>query len=91
MDSVRFKPCDWLQVSKRMSMKIPHKFQVRSTGSCATVWTGPLKVFGRPSVSRSFSVEDVQMLEQHRPKARSSFSNLYTELAFSRHYLESFR
>jgi hypothetical protein len=49
-----------------------------------------LKASGRPSVSRNFSVEDVQTLEQHRPDARSSFSNFYTELDFSRHYLRSF-
>jgi hypothetical protein len=41
---------------------------------------GPLKVSGRPTVPRSFSVEDVRMLDQHRPDARSSFSNFYTEL-----------
>jgi hypothetical protein len=40
-------------------------------------------------VSRSFSVEDVRTSEQHRPDARSSFSNFYTKLDFSRHYLES--
>jgi hypothetical protein len=51
----------------------------------------PLKVSGRPAVSRSFSVEDVRTSEQHRPDARSSFSNFYTELDFSsRHYLGSF-
>jgi hypothetical protein len=42
-------------------------------------------------VSRSFSVEDLQTLEQHRPDARSSFSKFYNELDFkSRHYLGSF-
>jgi hypothetical protein len=52
---------------------------------------GPLKVSGRPAVSRSFSVEDVRTSEQHRPDARSSFSNFYTELDFSsRHCLGSF-
>jgi hypothetical protein len=46
---------------------------------------------GHPAVSRSFSVEDVQMSEQHRPDSRSSFSNFYTELDFSnRHCLGSF-
>jgi hypothetical protein len=40
-------------------------------------------------VSRSFSVEDVQTPEQHLPDARSSFSNFYTELDFSRHCLRS--
>jgi hypothetical protein len=51
---------------------------------------GPLKAFGRPSVSKSFSVEDVRTSEQHCPDARSSFSNFYTELDFSRYYLGSF-
>jgi hypothetical protein len=51
----------------------------------------PLKTSGCPAVSRSFSVEDVRMSEQHRPDARSSFSNFYTELDFSsRHYLGIF-
>jgi hypothetical protein len=51
----------------------------------------PLKVSRHPAVSRSFSVEDVQTSEQHRPDARSSFSNFYTELDFSsRHCLGSF-
>jgi hypothetical protein len=43
---------------------------------------GPLKVSGRPAVSRSFNVEDVRTSEQHRRDARSSFSNFYTELDF---------
>jgi hypothetical protein len=48
------------------------------------------KASGRPAMSRSFSVEDVRTSKQHRPDARSSFSNFYTELDFSWHYLESF-
>jgi hypothetical protein len=45
----------------------------------------------RPTVSRSFSVEDVRTEGQHRPDARSSFSKFYTELDFrNRLYLESF-
>jgi len=52
---------------------------------------GPLKASGRPAVSRSFSVEDVQASEQQSPNSRSSFSNFYTELDFSsRHCLGSF-
>jgi hypothetical protein len=51
---------------------------------------GPLMASGRPSVSRSFKVEDVWTLEQHRSDARSSFANFYTKLDFSRHYLGSF-
>jgi hypothetical protein len=50
---------------------------------------GPLKVSGRPAMSRSFSVEDFQTSEQHLLDARSSFSNFYTELDFSRHCLGS--
>jgi hypothetical protein len=50
-----------------------------------------LKGSRRPAVSRSFRVEDVRTSEQHRPEARSSFSNFYTELDFSsRHCLGSF-
>jgi hypothetical protein len=46
---------------------------------------------GCPAVFRSFSVEDVRTLEQHRPDERSSFSNFYMELDFSsRHCLGSF-
>jgi len=49
----------------------------------------PLKASGCLAVSRSFSVEDVRTLDQHRPDARSSFPNFYTELDFSRHCLGS--
>jgi len=44
---------------------------------------GPLKAFGLPAVSRSFSDADVQTSGQHLPDSRSSFSNFYTELDFS--------
>jgi hypothetical protein len=50
----------------------------------------PLKASGRPIVFRSLSVEDVQMIGQHRPDARSSFSNFYMELDFSRHLFGKF-
>jgi hypothetical protein len=51
----------------------------------------PLKASGRPTVFRSFNVEDVRTLEQHRSDAKSSFSKYYMELDFrSRHYLGSF-
>lgn len=50
---------------------------------------GPLKASWRPSVSRSFSIEDVQMSEQHRLDARSSFFNFSIKLDFSRHCLGS--
>jgi hypothetical protein len=36
-----------------------------------------------PAVSRSFRVEDTRTSEQHRPDARSSFSNFFMELDFS--------
>jgi hypothetical protein len=45
---------------------------------------GPLKASERPVVSRSFSVEDVRTSELHHLDARSSLSNFYTELDFSR-------
>jgi len=51
---------------------------------------GPLKASGRPAVSRSFNVEDVRTSGQHRPDARSSFSNFYTEFDFSRHLFGKF-
>jgi len=51
---------------------------------------GPLKASGHPSVSRSFSIEDVRTSEQHRSDARSTYSKFYAELDFSRHCLESF-
>jgi len=51
---------------------------------------GPLKESGRPSVSRSFRVEDIQKSGQHRLDARSIFSNFYTELDFSRHLFGKF-
>jgi hypothetical protein len=51
---------------------------------------GPLKAFGRSSVSRSFSVVAVRTTEQHHSDARSSYSEFDTELDLSRHYLGSF-
>jgi hypothetical protein len=48
---------------------------------------GPLKASGCPSVSRSFIIEDVRTSEQHHSNARSSISNFYTQLDFSRHCL----
>jgi hypothetical protein len=67
-----------------------HKFLRRCPWRFHAILNGPLKASERPSVSRSFSVEDVWTSEQYRPDSRSSFSNFYTELDFSRHYLESF-
>jgi hypothetical protein len=43
---------------------------------------GPLKASRRPTLSRNFSVEDVQTEGQHHPDARSSFSNFYSKLDF---------
>jgi len=51
---------------------------------------GSLKTSGCPVVSRSFSVEDVRMLEQHHPNARSSYSNFYTKLDFNQHLCGKF-
>jgi hypothetical protein len=50
----------------------------------------PLKASGCPAVSRSFSVEDVRISGQHRPDARSSFSNFYSEWDFNRHLFGKF-
>jgi len=71
-------------------MTIPCIFQVRGSRFQCNRPDRPLKASGRPSVSRSFSVEDVRTSGQHHLDARSSFSNFYTELDFSWHYLESF-
>jgi hypothetical protein len=49
-----------------------------------------LKASGRPAVSSSFSVEDVWTSAKHHPDARSSFSNFYSELDFSRHLFGKF-
>jgi hypothetical protein len=73
-----------------MSIKIPCKFQSQINRFLCKYMDGPLKAFGCPSLSRRFSLEDVLTLEQHRSDARSCFSNFYTKLDFSRHYLESF-
>jgi hypothetical protein len=43
----------------------------------------PLKASERPTVSRSFGVEDIRRSEQYRPDARSSYSKFYIELDFS--------
>jgi hypothetical protein len=51
---------------------------------------GPLKASECPTVSRSFSVEDVRTTEQHHPNTRSSYFKFYTELDFTRHCLGSF-
>jgi len=49
----------------------------------------PVQPSGRPAVSRSFSIEDVQTSEQHHLDTRSSFFNFYMKLDFSRHCLGS--
>jgi hypothetical protein len=51
---------------------------------------GPLKASWRPAVSRSFSVEDVRTSRQHCSDPRSSFSNFYSELDFSRQLFGKF-
>jgi len=70
-------------------MKIPCIFQVSWSRFLCNRPDRPLKASGRPAVSRSLSVEDVRTSGQHRPDSRSSFSNFYTELDFSWHYLGS--
>jgi len=47
-------------------------------------------VSGRPTMSRNFSVEDVWTSGKHLRDPRSSFSNFYTELDFSRHLFGKF-
>jgi hypothetical protein len=85
-----FMPCVWSQVSKKMSMKIPCNFQVRTANSCATVRTS---LWRRPNAPQCLAdwVEDIRTSKQHHPNVRSCFSNFYTELDFSsRHCLGSF-
>jgi len=85
-----FMPCVWSQVSKKMSMKIPCKFPVRTAGSCAAVRMSLGRCPDAPKCLTDW-VEDVRTLEQRCPDARSSFSNFYTKLDFSsRHCLGSF-
>jgi len=55
-------PCIWSQVSKKTSMQFPSQ---NSRFLCNRP-DGPLKAFGHPAVSRSFSVEDVRTSKQHR-------------------------
>jgi len=71
-------------------MKSPCKIQDKNNRFLCNSPDGPLKASGCPTVSRSFSVEDVRTSGHNHPNARSSFSNFYTELDFSRHYLGSF-
>jgi hypothetical protein len=71
-------------------MKIPYKIPSQLNRFLCNRLDGPLKASGLPAVSRSFSIEDVRTSEQHRPNARSSFSNFYTELDFSRHLFGKF-
>jgi hypothetical protein len=70
-------------------MKISCKISSQLNRFLCNLLDWPLKAFGRPTVSKSFSIEDVQTSGQHHSDARSSFSNFYTELDFSRHYLGS--
>jgi len=88
MDSVYLKPYALSQVSRRW-----WRFHANSK---STSWflcnlsDGPLKASGRLAVSRSFRDADILMSGQHRLDTRSSFSNFFKELDFSRHYLRSF-
>jgi len=65
-----FMPCVWSQVSKKMSMKIPCNFQVRTADSCATVRTSLWRLSDAPQCLADW-VEDVRTIEQHRPNSRS--------------------
>jgi hypothetical protein len=82
-------PCVWSQISKKMPMKIPCNFQVRTVGSCATVRTGLWRRLDAPQYLEASAWKNVRTSGQHRPYARPSFSNFYTELDFSRHCLGS--
>jgi len=88
MDSVYFKPCALTQVSRRCSWRFYANSKSTSRFLCNRL-DEPLKASGRPVMSRSFNVEDFRMSGQHHLDARSSFSNFYSELHFSRHYLGS--
>jgi hypothetical protein len=89
MDSVYFKPCALSQVSRRCSWRSHAKSKSTSQFLCNRS-DRTLKVFGSPAMSRNFSVEDVRMLGKHCPDNRSSFSNSYKELHFSRHLFGKF-
>jgi hypothetical protein len=89
MDNVYFKPCALTQVSRRCSWRFDANFKSANQFLCNCL-DGPLKASGHPAVSRSFSVEDVRTSRQYRPDARSSFSNFYLELDFSRHLFGKF-
>jgi len=89
MDSVYFKPCALSQVSRRCSWRSHAKSKSASRFLCNSP-DRPLKASRCPIVFRSLSVEDVQTIGQHRPDARSSFSNFYMELDFSWHLFGKF-
>jgi hypothetical protein len=89
MDSVYFKPYALSQVSRRCSRRFHSKSKSPSRFLCNRP-DRPLKVSECPTVSRSFSIKDVRTLGQYRPEVRSSFSNFYSELNFSRHLFGKF-
>jgi hypothetical protein len=88
MDNVYFNPCSLSQVF-RCSWRFYANSKSASWFLCNRP-DRPLKASGCPVVFRCFSVEDVRTLGQHRPDARSSFSNFYTKLDFSRHLFGKF-
>jgi hypothetical protein len=63
-------PCVWSQVFKKMFKKTPYNFQVRTTDSCATVWTSLWRRLEALQCLADY-VEDVLTTEQHRSDARS--------------------
>jgi hypothetical protein len=89
MNSVYFKPCALSQVSRRCSWRFHANFKSASRFLCNRP-ARPLKAFELLAVSTNFSVEDVWTSRKHRPDSRSSFSNFYTELDFSRHLFGKF-
>jgi hypothetical protein len=82
-----FMPCVWSQVSKKMSMKIPCNFQVRTTGSCATVRT---RIWRRSDTSQC-PADELKTSGRESNTVQTLGQSLFnTELDFkSRHYLES--
>jgi hypothetical protein len=89
MDSIYFKPCALSQVSRRCSWRFHTNTKSTSRFLCNRP-DGPLKVARLLTVSRSFSVENVQKSGQPCPDSRSSFSNFYSELDFNRHLFGKF-
>jgi len=87
MDSVRFKPCDWSQFSRRC----PWRFlAISKSDQPVPVQPSGWAFEGFPDALQCLEASVLNTSEQHRPDTRSSYPKFYTELAFSRHCLGSF-